>query len=507
MSEQHFQQEPIVSLKQVALRIRNRRILEGTTWEIQRGAHWAVVGPNGAGKSTLVRALTGAVPVVQGAIFPADPVRLRRQAAVVSFERQRGMMVREEQEDVHRHFSGDQDGGRRVEDFFSLPEGRARRRLILPPAFRIEHLLDRRIHELSTGEIRRFQIALALASAPRLLILDEPFEGLDSSFRSELAVIINGLMNSERAVVLVAHRRREILPHITHILGVKDGAVVFQGPREEPSVQEGWQALYAADSPPRIRLPLSTGLKAGPSSDPLIELHDVTVTHDGIPVFKNLSWVVRAGEHWALCGPNGSGKTTLLNLIVGDHPQAYANWVRVFGERRGGGGSIRELKSGIGLISVELQVRYRKSVTAEEALLSGFFDSVGLYRRASPRQQAAAGALMEFLGISHLAAKKFNHLSQGEQRMVLLGRSMIKPPRLLVLDEPCQGLDSVNRRLILQAVDRIAAAGATTILYVSHHSDEIPACITHRLSFVRGDAGPSRAVFSSADQNNVIWMR
>jgi molybdate transport system ATP-binding protein len=507
MNEPHFQQEPIVALRQAALRIRNRRILEGTSWEVRQGEHWAVVGPNGAGKSTLVRALAGAAPVVQGAIFPADPMRLRGQAAVVSFERQRGMMAREDQEEVHRHFSGDQAGGRRVEDFFSLPGGRARRRLILPPAFRIEHLLDRRIRELSTGEIRRFQIALALASAPRLLILDEPFEGLDFSFRSELAVIINGLMDSERAVVLVAHRRREILPHITHILGVKDGAVVFQGPREEPSVQEGWQALYAAHSPPRIRLPLSTGLKAGPSAEPLIELHDVTVVHDGIPVFKNLSWVVRAGEHWALCGPNGSGKTTLLSLIAGDHPQAYANRVRVFGERRGGGRSIRELKSGIGFISAELQVRYRTSVTAAEAVLSGFFDSVGLYRRASPRQQAAANALMESLGISHLAAKKFNHLSQGEQRMVLLGRAMIKLPRLLVLDEPCQGLDSSNRRLILEAVDRIAAAGATTLLYVSHHADEIPACMTHRLRLVRDDAGPSRAVFSSSDQNNVNWIR
>jgi len=229
----------------------------------------------------------------------------------------------------------------------------------------------------------------------------------------------------------------------------------------------------------------------------LIDLRDVTVVHHGVPVFENLCWTVSSGQHWAVSGPNGSGKTTLLKLVAGDHPQAYANTVRVFGKLRGGGGSIGEIKAGIGLISAELQVRYRKAVTAEEVVLSGFFDSVGLYRRASSAQQAAARVWMESFGIQPLAAKKFNHLSHGEQRMVLLARAMVKPPRLLVLDEPCQGLDSSNRRLILQAVDHIAAAGSTTILYVTHHSDETPACITRRLSLVRTGAGPSRAVVSS----------
>jgi molybdate transport system ATP-binding protein len=239
--------------------------------------------------------------------------------------------------------------------------------------------------------------------------------------------------------------------------------------------------VHSGDAPPEV----------------LIDLRNVTVTHQGVPVFENLCWTVRSGQHWAVCGPNGSGKTTLLSLIVGDHPQAYANTVWVFGNLRGGGGSIREIKEGIGIISAELQVRYRKAVTAAEVVLSGFFDSVGLYRRASRDQQAAARAWMESLGIHPLAAKKFNHLSHGEQRMVLLARAMVKPPRLLVLDEPCQGLDSGNRRLILRTVDRIAAAGSTTVLYVSHHADETPACITRRLSLVRSGTGPSRAVLST----------
>ena len=489
---------PLVSLNQASLRVRDRIVLEGITWELRMGEHWAVVGPNGAGKSALVRALTGDVPVVRGEIHPAEPARLRQQAACLSFEHQRRLIAREDRQDEFQHFSGQLDGGSRVGDLIQLPRSEVKSRPgDIMERIQIAPLLERRIRELSSGEMRRFQIALALSTSPRLLILDEPYGGLDQAYREELARIINDLMDRERAVVLVTHRPSEIPPNATHVIGVKAGAVVFQGRRGDVLDPQRMDRLYASPSFSMGVLPAEMTPRArseNRSSDVLIDLRSVTVRHRGVPVFENLSWTVRAGEHWALSGPNGSGKTTLLSLIVGDHPQAYANMVRVFGKLRGGGASIRELKEGIGLISSELQVRYRKAVTALDVVISGFFDSVGLYRRPSPEQQAAAGAWMESLGIQRLAAKRFNHLSQGEQRMVLLARAMVKPPRLLVLDEPCQGLDRSNRRLILQAVDRIAATGFTTLLFVSHHPEEIPACITHRLSLVRSGTGPSRAI-------------
>jgi molybdate transport system ATP-binding protein len=491
---------PLVSLNQASLRVRDRILLEGITWELRRGEHWAVIGPNGAGKSTLVRALTGDVSVVRGEIYPPEPLCLRQQAACLSFEQQSMLIAREDRQDEFRYFSGQLDGGSRVGDLIqpAQPGAKGRPWDILE-RIQIAPLLDRRIRELSSGEMRRFQIALALSTSPRLLILDEPYEGLDPAYRTELARIINDLMDRERAVVLVTHRPSEIPPNATHVIGVKAGAVVFQGPREDLLDPQRMDRLYASRSLPARALPAAAPARARPGApafDVLIDLRNVTVKHRGIPVFENLSWTVRAGEHWAVCGPNGSGKTTLLSLVVGDHPQAYANTVRVFGKLRGGGGSIRELKEGIGLISAELQVRYRKAATALEVVISGFFDSVGLYRRASADQRAAAGAWMDSLGIQRLATKRFNHLSQGEQRMVLLARAMVKPPRLLVLDEPCQGLDAGNRRLILQAVDRMAATGGTTLLFVSHLPEEIPACITHRLSLIRSSSGPSRAVAS-----------
>jgi molybdate transport system ATP-binding protein len=493
---------PLVSLRQASLRMRDRVVLEGITWEIRAGEHWVVIGPNGAGKSTLVKALIGDVPIVRGEIFPFEPVRLRRQAACLSFESQRGLIAKEERRDEQHAFSGRLDSGARVGDFIHVPRRGATHR---PPdifeRIQIAPLLDRRLRDLSSGEMRRFQIGLALSRNPRLLILDEPYEGLDEEYQAELTRIINELMGPEHSVVMVTHRRSEIPRKATHMIGVNAGRIVFQGRREELSDAKQMDILYASPA-----VLLSEMLPAVHASsmrschaplEVLVDLRNVTVRHGTVPVFENLSWTVRNGQHWAVCGPNGSGKSTLMSLVVGDHPQAYANTVCVFGKRRGSGGSIRETKADIGLISAELQVRYRKTVTTVDAVISGFFDSIGLYRKASPDQAAAAGAWINSLGLQALAGKRFNHLSNGEQRMVLLARSMVKLPRLLVLDEPCQGLDIGNRRLILQAIDRIAATGLTTILFVSHHIDEIPACISHYLILIRKDNQPSRAIVSN----------
>jgi molybdate transport system ATP-binding protein len=487
----------LVELCEATLRIRDRPALSGVSWRIRTGEHWAVLGLNGAGKSTLVRALTGEVPVIRGVIHPAEPLRLRRQSALVSFERQRGLIARDEQGDRARYFSGEAGGGIRVREVFTpslrWPAGRGP-----GPAdgWGLAPLLNRRVRDLSGGEMRKLQIVLALSAAPRLLILDEPFEGLDAGSREALAALIERLMDDQRSVVLVTHRRSEIPPGITHVLGLKEGRVLSQGPRRDVLTRELLDALYAAPTDaadgPGQTLPPPPPLR--PESGALIEIRDLHVRYGGCVLFDGLDWTVRSGEHWAVSGPNGSGKTTLLRLIIGDHPQAYSNWVKVFGRRRGPGSGIRELKARLGFVSPTLQVSYRKNVTALEAVVSGFFDSIGLYRRPAPQQTESALCWMQRLGVHRLAGRPFNHLSQGEQRMLLLARAMVRSPRLLVLDEPCQGLDPVNRRMIRETVDALAGVGSTTVVYVSHRADEIPARITHRLMLERFADGPARAV-------------
>jgi molybdate transport system ATP-binding protein len=222
-------------------------------------------------------------------------------------------------------------------------------------------------------------------------------------------------------------------------------------------------------------------------------MRNTSVRYGDRTLFSGLDWRMEAGENWLILGPNGSGKTTLLKLIAGDHPQAYANDIRLFGRPRGSGESIWEIKQRIGLVSSEFQIRYRKPVSALEAVVSGFFDSVGLYRRAAPDQISAARGWLAALGMTDKADRRVTHLSYGEQRLILIARAMVKCPDLLILDEPCQGLDAANRDRVLALADGIGGRTGTNLIFVTHHPEEIPGCITHMLRFRKTPEGPFTA--------------
>ena len=198
-----------------------------------------------------------------------------------------------------------------------------------------------------------------------------------------------------------------------------------------------------------------------------------------------MNWKFCEGENWAILGPNGAGKSTLVKLITGDHPQAYANHIRLFGRRRGSGESIWDVKRHIGLISSELQTRYRQGIQVIAVIRSGFFDSVGLYRRCSAAQEDLADRWLANIGLEDKRSLPFDRLSYGERRLVLLARAMVKAPRLLVMDEPCQGLDPENRKQILSLVDQICRRGTTHLLYITHLPEEIPQAVTRVLKLPR----------------------
>ncbi len=187
------------------------------------------------------------------------------------------------------------------------------------------------------------------------------------------------------------------------------------------------------------------------------------------------------------CRPSGSGKTTLLSLIAGDNPQAYTNEIYLFGKRRGSGESIWEIKEHIGMVSSEMQTSYRKEIRVCDVVASGIFDSIGLYRNLDSGHKEKVNKWIEFFGISHIADNIFTHLSFGERRMVLLARSMVKSPELLILDEPCQGLDQENRKLFMRMVEMVGSYTDTNLLYVTHYQDELPGCIDHVLTLKKHD--------------------
>jgi molybdate transport system ATP-binding protein len=218
----------------------------------------------------------------------------------------------------------------------------------------------------------------------------------------------------------------------------------------------------------------------------VIDVRNACVRYGPAIIFDRLDWRVRRGEHWAITGPNGSGKTTLLQMVSGEHPQAYANEIYLFGRRRGSGESVHEIKQRIGLCSAEFQINYRKPIRGLDVVMSGYFDSIGLYRQADQKQQKTADRWMRRLNLSHLREQRFDLLSYGERRALLLVRAMVKSPDFLALDEPCQGLDPANRYKIIALLDDICHNSSTQLLMITHHAGDLPRCITHQLEMNTG---------------------
>jgi molybdate transport system ATP-binding protein len=223
-----------------------------------------------------------------------------------------------------------------------------------------------------------------------------------------------------------------------------------------------------------------------PAPPELVSLRQVRVAYGESVILTDVTWTVRAGECWALQGPNGSGKTTLLSLLNGDNPQAYANDIRLFGRPRGSGESIWDLKRRIGWVAPEMQAHYAPATACREVVASGFFDSIGLYRDPTAEQQAEVARWLAGLGLAAHADQPFGALSAGEQRLVLFARALVKNPPLLVLDEPCVGLDPANRDRIVRLVDALGRQPGRALIYVTHHEEELPPAITHRLRLAQG---------------------
>jgi molybdate transport system ATP-binding protein len=209
-------------------------------------------------------------------------------------------------------------------------------------------------------------------------------------------------------------------------------------------------------------------------------MRGVTVAYGRHVILDHIDWQVRPGEHWAVLGANGSGKSTLLSLISQDHPQAYASHITLFGQRKGSGETVADLRRHIGVVSSRFQTGYRKHLSGADVVVSGFFDSIGLYRRPRADQRAAAARWLRRLELQDLAQHFFDQLSYGQRRLILIARAVVKAPRILVLDEPCQGLDPRNRRRIGRMLEVIATTG-TTLLYATHHRHELPCCISRVL--------------------------
>jgi molybdate transport system ATP-binding protein len=266
-----------------------------------------------------------------------------------------------------------------------------------------------------------------------------------------------------------------------------DNTLEFAGSREEWLQYEA-QHLQEIDSATAIPEPPPGSARALGKS-PLVEMNEVKVRYGEKVILDGLYWQVNQGEHWKITGPNGAGKTTLLNLISGDHPQAYCNDISLFGRRRGTGESVWDIKQNVGIISPDLQLSYRVSVSARLCILSGLFDSIGVYHSVTQQQRQLADRWLSYLGMQDRADCPIKQFSYGEQRLLLIARGLIKHPPLLILDEPCQGLDDHNRIKVLKLLGEFARGTESTLLYVTHRSEDEIEGIRRHLELVPGKRG------------------
>ena len=491
---------PLIVLDSLTLRLGDELVFEDTDWRIGSDQQWAILGANGSGKSTLAGGIMRRVPIARGRIHyyfdtPASPrphFNAGEIAIVAPESHQR--LVRQSGYHQARWDSIGSVDSPVVADILTA-EGAPRDDAV--GLLGIGHLLRRKVVQLSSGESRKLLLAQAIMQSPKLLILDDPFGGLDSQSRETLGSAIDGIFaEGSMRILLVTAREDEIPSGITHVLRVADRQILGKGSRQAVlQADTDWQTPGARGTgPERVKLefPVPAG-RASAAGQLLVEMTDVDVSYGDVRILQGVNWTMKQGENWAILGPNGAGKTTLLSLILADNPQSYANDITLFGRRRGSGDSIWEVKEKIGWVSPELRVFYFPAATCLTVVCSGFFDSVGLYRKCSDDQADVALRWMRALGIAELADHRFGAVSVGEQRLVLLTRALVKNPLLLVLDEPCQGLDAHNRGLILELLDQLCQQLQVNMVFVTHHPDEMPRAITHLLKLEDGcvtEAGP-----------------
>ncbi|GAA4470940.1 ATP-binding cassette domain-containing protein [Nibrella saemangeumensis] len=474
-------------------------VLKNIHWTLNVGEQWAIVGPTGSGKSSLLDTVAGQLPVLSGHFHhPVGPLRDtvervandyrfdRRVASAAQFYQQRFNADTSEESPTVWEVLQNQVWPVGTHDPKSVP--------LPPPAYpedwlsevanqvNIAHLLQRKLTSLSNGETRRTLLARSLLRRPRILLLDNPFAGLDAESRQRLHQVLNTVA-AEGISLVLATSLQEIPACMTHILSLAEGAIIESGPRTAQALQQPQAPVHALTNADRLRQ-WHTANKA--TFINAVKMQGVSVQYNGQKVLDNIDWTVRRGEKWAVLGPNGSGKSTLLSLITADNPQGYRNSFSLFDRRRGTGESIWDIKQKIGFVSPEVHLYFPRDLTVWKAVASGLFDTAGLFRKLTDAQTEHVSFVLNLLNIEDLRDKRFAQLSTGQQRWVLLARALVKNPPLLILDEPCQGLDPEHTLQFRDLVDELCQTSDRTLLYVSHYADDIPRCVTQVLQLAAG---------------------
>jgi len=465
-----------VHITDLNLQYQQNKVLSGLNWKIYKGENWLLGGKSGSGKTSLAKAIAGLEKSSGNIEINFDyNLLLSKQIAFVSswyqfinLEGDRNFYYQQRYNKQQKNDTltvyaellhyGKEEGLSfdDVEPYLEL--------------FGFSNCRGTQLIELSSGENKKMQLIKALWLKPQLLIIDQPYTGLDNASRKHLNQVFDEITDEGVHLILISNDD-ELPGCINRFAELENGQLNIVTSKEGISKED-----------PRIKKELPYFLKQSPkiSGSSMVRMKNINVKYGDKQVLYDINWEVKSGEKWLLQGPNGSGKSTLLSLINGDHPQAYTSDLYLFGKKRGSGESIWEIKEHLGIISPELHWYFDQSAKVWQSIASGFYDSVGLFHNLTHDKQRKVDEILEFFDLKEYKHHLLHTLPLGKQRLALLARTIIKNPEVLILDEPCQGLDILQTQHFNDVVDELCSYGKT-LIYVGHYETQLPACIENKI--------------------------
>lgn len=470
-----------VHIQNLNLKYPRNWVLQGLDWTIKNDENWVLGGISGSGKTGLAKLIAHRDTSSQEIrvnfkhnstlpskiLFVESWYQFKNVEGVANFYYQQRYTSQQAKETVTVK--------KELELFGSESQLNHSDKDKIVSALGFTALLDTQLLALSSGEHKKLQLVKALWLKPQLLILDQPYSGLDNASRNSLNKLIDQACADGMQLILISNDP-EMPACINRFAEIKEGKLVTLQTAYQPSSKVYNQTFD---------IPQSLKVRPSYSSESIVKMIDVNISYGEKQVLKNINWEVKAGDKWALQGPNGSGKSTLLSLINGDHPQSYANTLYLFGKKRGSGESIWDIKKHIGLISPEFHWYFDASATVWQSIASGLYDSVGLFNQLPYSKTLLVNEMLVYFGLDEDKHALLNTLPLGKQRLVLLARTIIKNPELLILDEPCQGLDHHQIQHFNQLIDALCNNGMT-LIYVGHVDSHLPSCLDKKLLLENG---------------------
>lgn len=483
MTTNNITTNPLIDLRDVNLEYEKKIILSRVSLKIHKGDHWAIIGPNGSGKSTFLKLLAGTHWPASGAgkrlygfdgVTQNDSVLALKRIYLLGHELQDSFTQKDwnftaldivlagiKKTDVLR-------------DKVSIKDKLKARSLLKDvDAF---DLINKDFFELSRGQQRKVLIARILAFEPEIIILDEPLSGLDKKSRMQLNQTIERI-SIARTVICSYHHTGDMPGCMNKIAFISDGLLQYAGNIMPEHLRDTSLAIDSSFSHGNKRKVNLT------EHDPVIDITNAAVWIEKELILKNMTWALFKNQHWQILGPNGSGKSTFIKLLYGLFRPAKGGHLSYMGITNPK--NIWSLRRQIALVSPELQSNYWYPTNVRQCISSGLSSSIGQTKKPSVEEAKYIESLMSIFNLDDLANQNVKKLSYGQFRRTLIARALVTSPKILLLDEPWEGLDPDNLKLITTIINNLIERNNTQIICATH-LNEPGVKFTHQVIFNNG---------------------